>query len=163
MKRLYFSRHAKSDWGYPRLDDHDRPLNERGRRDAPIMAVRARANISHIDLCISSTAKRAKSTAKAYRKVFNFNEYIKEPRIYSAYLDDILDLILEIPDKYSSAILFGHNPTFTEVYNHFSKDYLDNLPTCGFFGMTSTASFWQDVDHNNTTIDFLMMPKDNMD
>lgn len=159
MKKLYFSRHAKSDWGYPMLDDHDRPLNDRGKRDAPIMASKMKETVKNIDLCISSTAKRAKSTAKAYRKSFDFKEYVKDNRIYGALLDDMLDLIGEISDEHDSAIFFGHNPTFTDVYNHFSDSYLDNLPTAGVFGIISTAKTWDQLDTANAKVEFLLTPK----
>ena len=64
MKTLILVRHAKSSWDAPGLSDIDRPLNERGKKDAPEMANRLKARKLHIDLFVSSTAKRASKTAK---------------------------------------------------------------------------------------------------
>jgi phosphohistidine phosphatase len=141
------------------LEDHARPLNDRGRRDAPIMSAKLKETVKNIDICVSSTAKRAKSTAKYYRKSFDFKEYMKDKRIYGALLDDMLELIIEIPDEYNSAIFFGHNPTFTDVYNHFSDKYLDNLPTAGVFSIVSTAQTWDQIDSTNAKVEFLLTPK----
>jgi phosphohistidine phosphatase len=159
MKTLYFSRHAKSDWGDFRLADVDRPLNERGKRDGPIMANEVKKRVQNIDICISSIAKRARSTAKYYKKVFDFKLKIKEPRVYEAYTSQILLLISELPDSYDSAIFFGHNPTFTQIYDHFSDHELDNLPTSGVFSVHSTAQSWKDINENNSEIGFLLFPK----
>jgi len=64
MKRLYLVRHAKSSWNRPELDDIDRPLNKRGKRDAPFMGQRLKQHDVCPDLIISSPAKRALKTAK---------------------------------------------------------------------------------------------------
>lgn len=70
MKQLLLVRHAKSDWGNPGLDDFDRPLNERGKKDAPAMAKRIIEKKIKIDAFISSPAKRAAKTAKYFAAAF---------------------------------------------------------------------------------------------
>ena len=65
MKRLFLVRHAKSSWDDPSLDDMDRPLNNRGKRNAPEMGIRLRKQGIIPDLLISSPAKRAHTTAKS--------------------------------------------------------------------------------------------------
>ena len=71
MKTLILVRHAKSDWGNPGLDDFDRPLNERGKKDAPVMAQRLRDKKVKIDAFIASPAKRAAKTAKFFAEAYN--------------------------------------------------------------------------------------------
>ena len=68
MKKLYLIRHAKSSWKDITLDDFDRPLNKRGKTDAPFMAQKLKDKNIYPDIIISSPAKRAKSTAKAFKK-----------------------------------------------------------------------------------------------
>ena len=71
MKTLYFVRHAKSDWSFPGLSEHDRPLNERGRRDAPKMASKLSALLPQPKLLVSSTALRAYTTATYFANAMN--------------------------------------------------------------------------------------------
>ena len=74
MKTLILVRHAKSDWGNPSLSDFDRPLNERGKRDAPIMAKRLLDKKIKIDQIIASPAKRAAKTAKYFAEAFDYKK-----------------------------------------------------------------------------------------
>ena len=71
----------------------------------------------------------------------------------------ILALIQEIPEYFQSVIFFGHNPTFTYIFNHFSKNRLDNLPTAGVFVVESTAKRWEEVSPKNAQITHLLYPK----
>ena len=71
MKTLILVRHAKSDWGTPSLGDFDRPLNDRGKRDAPVMAQRLLDKKIKIDAFISSPAKRAKKTATVFAEAYD--------------------------------------------------------------------------------------------
>src|SRR4051794_9695084 len=71
MKTLILVRHAKSSWDQPGVSDIDRPLNERGKSDAPQMAKRLKERNIKIDLFISSPAKRAKKTAKYFAEEYD--------------------------------------------------------------------------------------------
>lgn len=159
MKTLYFSRHAKSDWGDFRLADIDRPLNSRGKKDAPYIAEKLHEKVGHIDLCVTSSAKRARATAKRYKKVFSFEATLKEPKIYEATVADLMEVVNELPDQYNSAILFGHNPGYTYLFNYFADHALDNLPTAGVFSVHSVAKSWAELDKANSEIGFLIYPK----
>ena len=70
MKILLLVRHAKSSWDTPGINDFDRPLNERGKKDAPEMAKRIAEKIT-IDHFVSSPAKRARRTAKYFAEAFD--------------------------------------------------------------------------------------------
>ena len=159
MKSIYLSRHAKSSWGDLTLKDIDRPLNERGKRDAPIMAEQLKDRVQDIELCICSPSKRTRSTAKRFKKVYDFSDYQIADRIYHGSIDDMLHVIGGLDDQFNSAILFGHNPTYTYLYNLFAKDPIDNLPTSGLFALKSIASRWSDIDSTNTDVEFLIYPK----
>lgn len=141
------------------LSDHDRPLNSRGKRDAPIMAGKLAEMVDHIDLWLISTAKRARKTAKAFRKVIRGKEVSPEPRIYHANTSELIQLLHEIDDEHESVVFFGHNPSFTSVHNAFASQLLDNLPTCGIFEMKSTAPTWAEVTPENTKVETLLYPK----
>lgn len=159
MKRIYFSRHAKSSWGDLTLKDIDRPLNSRGKRDAPLMAEKLAQKIDQIDICISSPAKRTRSSAKQFRKILQFDDYSIANKIYHGSIEDVMDVVHSIDPKHESALIFGHNPTFTYLYNKFCTAPIDNLPTSGLFELISTAPSWFDIDTTNTKVGFLIYPK----
>ncbi len=159
MKRIYFSRHAKSSWADQSLQDIDRPLNKRGLRDAPIMADKLARRCERIDLLISSPAKRTMMSRTFFEQAISHKATLVDQKIYEATRDQVLEVIYDLDEQYESALLFGHNPAFTYLYNHFSEKFLDNLPTSGLFGITSSAKNWSDVDTINSDMDFLMYPK----
>lgn len=116
MKTLILLRHAKSSWDFPDLSDHDRPLNNRGKKDAPLMTeVLKKKNIA-IDLIISSTSKRTMETAKVFANTLNL-KIIEDRNLYLASEPEIIRMAKEIDDCYDSVILVGHNPGMTNLIN----------------------------------------------
>lgn len=158
MKEIYFIRHAKSSWADPSLSDIDRPLNGRGKRDAPFMASKLAEKVPHVGLILSSSAKRARKTASHFRKAIRHDDYVVLDDIYHAWPENLLEIVQGIDDSVEKALLFGHNPGFTSVYNKFSDEALYNLPTCGIFGLRCSSS-WRDLDRTNTRVSLLMYPK----
>ena len=158
MREIYFIRHAKSSWNNPSLSDIDRPLNGRGKRDAPFMADQLSKRLSHVDIILSSPAKRARKTAKEFRKAIVHHNYLILDEIYHAWPDSLIRTVKRLDDTINTALIFGHNPGFTSVYNQFSEEGLYNLPTCGIFSLKCSSS-WADLDESNTKVDFLLYPK----
>jgi len=146
MKTIYFVRHAKSSWDAPTLRDLERPLEERGLRDAPFMAQILKSKGAEPDLLLSSPATRAYSTALFFADAFEIDrrEVQLEPRIYEAYSEDILDIIEKLPEDADTVLMFGHNPTFTSIANRFSDKYIDNVPTCGIFKVEAKVNSWKE-------------------
>ncbi len=133
MKRLFLIRHAKSSWEYPDLDDFDRPLNKRGKKDAPAMAGRLSALKIRPELIVASPAKRAKKTAMQMAKGTGYNK--KDIRYYDGlYMGPLtyhLNLIENQFKDVDTLFLVGHNYTITELAEYLSGTYLENVPTCG--------------------------------
>ncbi|MFT3979188.1 MAG: histidine phosphatase family protein [Ferruginibacter sp.] len=147
MKRIYMVRHAKSSWGEFGLPDFDRPLNERGKKDAPEMARRLLQKNVKIDQFISSPAKRARNTCKAFCEVFNYAEenilFIDE--LYHAPAATFRQVIKNISDVYESVAIFSHNPGITDFVNSLVENVsIDNMPTCAVFAVSSEAGSWAD-------------------
>ncbi len=163
MRLLYLVRHAKSSWEHPGLRDFDRPLNDRGHRDAPQMArfLKERKGVQP-DLLVSSPAKRALTTARYFAEVFGIAEadIVQETDIYEASAHDVFDVIARLPGEARIVFLFGHNPAFTDVVNRFSSEYIDNVPTCGVVRLESTAERWAEVKSSNTRLTDCYFPKD---
>jgi phosphohistidine phosphatase len=112
VKTLHLLRHAKSDWGDPSIGDHERPLNDRGRRALLLLADHVAG--WKVDLVVSSTAVRALTTATAVAEAIGTTPRTDQA-IYRADAHDMLEVIRALPDSAGSAMLVGHNPTMTEL------------------------------------------------
>ena len=147
MKTLYMVRHAKSSWDDPRQDDFDRPLNERGVKDAPRMGKRLKEREITPDVVISSPAVRALSTAKLIVGVLHCPEsLIHEDRsIYHAGSDSLLKAIREIDDQNEVAMIVGHNPGLTEFAKDLLGQDIDNIPTAGVVAGKLKIDSWKDA------------------
>src|SRR5215470_8706335 len=114
MKTLYLVRHAKSSRDDPSLPDKERPLNKRGRRDAPRMGERLAKRDVKPDLILSSPAVRALATAEIVSRKLGYaiKDIVVDERLYGADPNDLLDVIHELGEKPKRVMLFGHNPEF---------------------------------------------------
>jgi phosphohistidine phosphatase len=165
MKTLYIIRHAKSSWDDPDLSDFERPLNKRGKKDAPNMARRLKEKRVTPDVMISSPATRAFETCKEFAKILGFDsDHIKsDRRLYHANEDQLLTVIRELKDRKRDdeeiVLLFGHNPGLTEFANMLLNGYIDSIPTCGIVKATLNINRWQDANFGCGQIDFFDYPK----
>lgn len=142
MKKLIILRHGKSSWDDITLDDFDRPLNERGTRNAAQMGRFILKKSGMPDLILSSSANRALQTATLAAESMDYPlEKIETDRsLYLAWTDDILKRLSSIPNEINYCILVGHNPGLTDFINLLGVN-LDNLPTA------SAACFELDIKH----------------
>lgn len=160
MKTVCFIRHAKSSWDQAGLADIDRPLNIRGKTTAPIMA-KIMADKGYVpDLIISSTAKRARQTAKYFRKQFKIKkqELQLEPSIYGGDEQSIFEIIRRVPDTINTLFLFGHNPTMNYLAALFSEDRI-HVPTCGILVIEAPIDHWVDIQPDHTGLKHFIYPK----
>ena len=155
-------RHAKSSWSFDDLNDRERPLNDRGREDAPHMGQALAKRDIHLDLLVSSPAVRALSTAVLVAREVDYpHDNIQIERgIYEADLDTLLDIIRELPDAASSVLLTGHNPTITDVGNHLSPSPLSGeMPTAAILCLRFQTEHWAEVKQANAEFYFFDSPK----
>ncbi|MDN5216448.1 histidine phosphatase family protein [Fulvivirgaceae bacterium BMA12] len=147
MKTLYVVRHAKSSWDFPQLSDFDRPLNKRGKRNAPDMGNRLKMRGILPDLIIASPANRALTTAKKIAKEIGYPvESIREnDQIYHSSEATLLQIIKDTPDNIQGLMLFGHNPGFTDLANFLGDQWIDNVPTCGIVAIAFDVESWTSV------------------
>ena len=162
MKTLYLMRHAKSSWSFDDLSDRERPLNDRGRDDAPrIGQALAKRHITP-SLIVSSPAVRALSTAVLVAREVNYphDKIQVEPALYEADLDTVVAVIRELPDEANSVLLTGHNPTFTDVSNYLSPSPLSGeLPTAGLMCLRFLVDHWAEIAPANAEFYFYEYPK----
>jgi phosphohistidine phosphatase len=116
MKTLLILRHAKSDWGKPGMTDHDRPLNNRGKADAPRMGKLLREQGLTPDLILSSTAKRARHTAELAAEACGYEgEILFNRELYDTVPETIVDAINVMANGEDVVMVVGHNPTMEEL------------------------------------------------
>lgn len=161
MKSVLIIRHAKSDWDNASLTDFDRPLNKRGKRDAPEMAKRLLNRKIVIDGFISSPAVRALTTCKIFAEEFGYREkdIILRPDIYEAPASAYYDVIRDTKDNFDTIAIFGHNPGATNFVNRITNTRLDNMPTCAVFAIKSNIRYWKDFSDENNQFSFFDYPK----
>lgn len=161
MRTLYLTRHAKSDWADARLDDHDRPLNDRGQRDAPVMAKRFVSRGEAVDLLVSSTALRAITTARVFAGTMGLSgEAIKQDRsIYLAPETSLLLLVTRLPDTAQRVMLFGHNPGFSELAESLGEKHFGEIPTCATVRIDLAVDHWTEVGRGTGTVAWFDYPK----
>lgn len=162
MNRLFIVRHAKSSWGGIGLSDFERPLNERGKRDAPDMAQRLLNRKVKIDAFISSPAKRAKNTCKAFCKIYKVREddiiYIDE--LYHANSETFYKVIRDIDDHFRNVAIFSHNPGITDFVNSLCEGVrTDNMPTSAVFGVEMDIKNWAEFENAEKKFLFFDYPK----
>jgi phosphohistidine phosphatase len=146
VKRLFLVRHAKSSWDDTALSDKDRPLAERGKRDAPKIGKRLAKCDVKPDLVLSSPATRALTTAKIIAKKLDYKpkDIVQDDRLYASEADDLLNVIYELGDKLKCVMLVSHNPGLSELAHRLSSE-IAHLPTCAVAGYTFDAKSWSKI------------------
>jgi len=147
MKTLVLVRHAKSSWDRPGLDDHERPLNERGLRDAPKMGRRLAERGLAPDVVLSSTAVRALTTAELLAEAIGVDRerIIADERLYATSATGLLDIIAGLDAAVDTAMVVGHNPEMTSLVQRFT-DEIGDLPTCAVVEFRFEADAWDELD-----------------
>lgn len=161
MKRIYLVRHAKSSWENNNLKDIERPLNKRGKRDAPFMGKLMKEKSIKPDLIMTSPAERAFKTADMFCNAMDINEnqIITEQDLYNAARKDILKVIQRIDNNINSVMLFSHNPGLTDLANHLTSGRVYDIPTCGVVSLNCKIDNWSELNDSNCEIDFFEYPK----
>ena len=163
MKSLYLMRHAKSSWSFEDLTDEQRPLNGRGREDAPRMGQALVKRNIKLDLLLSSAAVRALTTAALVAKEIDYahERIVVRPEIYHADVQTLLDIVRSCPDEADSVLLVGHNNTISEFANLLSPGALhEEMPTAGIVCLHIQVDRWADVDQSKTEFYFFDRPRD---
>ena len=169
MKTLYLLRHAKSSWAQPDLQDFDRPLNERGLADVPLMAARFRQRGSTVDCILASAALRTRSTAALFAQAIDFpaENIVEERGLYFVGPDAYLQAVRGLHDSCAAAMLVGHNPTITEFVNSMAQaggggtggGSIDNIPTCGLVELKLAVGTWAATDFGSAELVEFDYPK----
>ena len=161
MKTLCLVRHAKSSWDNPGIDDFDRPLNDRGEKDAPRMGKCLKEREVVPSLIYSSPAVRALATSKIIAGVLGYPlNGIRTPRrLYHADEETFLEIVNSVPEENDCIIMTGHNPGLTDFANNLLDEKIDNIPTSGVVAAQLGINSWKEAKWGCGKLLFFDYPK----
>jgi len=159
-KKLYIVRHAKSDWSHEGKSDFDRPLNERGMRNAPFMADQLAEAGHSLDFILTSPANRAITTAGFFKRRFGLNDsqWDTERRIYEADVKRLESIIHKLDDAHSRVMLVGHNPGLSSLVHELTGEWVV-MPTCGIAEVEVPFDSWSLVSGGTCNLLSFDFPK----
>jgi phosphohistidine phosphatase len=160
MKTLILCRHAKSDWP-EHVADLDRPLKQRGVRDAQQLGKLLAEQEVQPEAFFCSPARRARQTAEIIAETLKFPEKIViEPSIYHEGAERLLEQIRNLPHHLESAIFFGHNPTLEHVVQRLLRCAAPfYMPTCAMVCFETLAPTWAQLDTSNLHLRWMLIPR----
>ena len=146
-RRLLVLRHAKSSWAESHIDDWDRPLNDRGRRDAPNVGRLLRRLSLVPDFIISSDAVRAETTARLVAEAAGYTgPIVLAPSLYHAAPGAIIDVLREAPAPDARAIMIvAHNPGLEDLVSQLTGDHV-SLPTAALVNLALPVQDWSGLE-----------------
>lgn len=161
MKTLYLVRHAKSSWDNPALTDFERPLNDKGRKAAPLIAKYLLEKGFIPQHYVSSPANRAITTARLFADKMDFpRKSIQiDARIYNSNNHELLRVIQSLNDSFDTIALFGHDTSITVTTEELSNQRFLHFPTCGVAGIKLNVNSWAEVKEGVGELLFFYFPK----
>lgn len=167
MKRLMILRHAKSDWGDAKLDDFDRPLNDRGWKAARRLGRELRDREIEFDKVIASPAARVRETLDGLTEKLKVNVEIRfEPRMYLASEETLLEFVRDLPESVHAPLFVGHNPGLQQLVLDLTRagahrnQVAHKFPTAAFARIELSAARWADVTQGSGRIAALILAKE---
>ncbi|MCB5168090.1 histidine phosphatase family protein [Streptomyces bambusae] len=165
-RRIVLLRHAKADWS--QVSDHERPLADRGRKEAPAVGLKLAETGIAFDLALCSTAVRTRETWKlAVQELPHRPKTVYEERLYEASPGELIALLNETPDDVADLLVIGHNPGMHALADILSGSAKDDtmarmtrtgFPTAALAVVGFTGS-WKSVEHGvGTLLDFWTPP-----
>ena len=142
-KKLYVVRHAKSDWSHEGLSDFERPLNERGLRNAPFMADRFAVAGHQLDFILTSPANRAITTAGYFKRRLGLSDkqWDTERKIYEADSARLISIINRLDNTHNSVMIVGHNPGLSSLVQMLTGEWVV-MSTCSIAEIEIPFDSW---------------------
>ena len=158
MKTIILVRHAKSDWQY-HVSDFDRPLADRGHRDAPKMAKYLLEQKIQIDQFVSSPALRAISTCRYFAQAYQSTHILEVQDLYDPSIQDFINTIENLNNHENSVALFAHNNGITYFANSLTNENITHMPTCAAVGFRANVLTWEEFLSAKKEFLFFYYPK----
>jgi phosphohistidine phosphatase len=160
MKTIILVRHAKSSHSFGFSSDFDRPLNDRGFREASEMGKKLFKKKVLIDQFVSSPALRAKTTAELFVSEYDrkMKEILYAPSLYHADPGQFLAVISSLMDGCEHVALFSHNPGITEFASSLTNTHITQMPTSSVFAVSVAIEHWNDFTQAEKQFLFFYKP-----
>ncbi len=160
-KTLLILRHAKSSWKHPECSDHERPLNGRGKKDAPRMGTLIAEQNLIPQAILASTAERTRLTSEAFAKAAGYQGPIEfYEQLYGGDAAAYLSVAKSVSDQIQCLMLVGHNPTCEELIEVLADCY-DLMPTAALAVIDLPIDTWSDLSVSTKgTLRELWIPKE---
>ena len=161
MKTLFLVRHAKSDWNDFEFNDFERPLNQKGLRNAPLMAQRLKLLNITVEKILASPAIRAINTAQIFAEFLDYpvQKINRVPELYQADQKTFLKVITSLPKEINNVMIFGHNPTISEMIEYLADHKISKLPTTGVAMIAFDMEDWKMISKDSGELKMLDYPK----
>ncbi|MDQ3191372.1 MAG: histidine phosphatase family protein [Bacteroidota bacterium] len=161
MKTLFLVRHAKSSWDETSLDDIDRPLKASGVKDAYLISTFLKEKIVQPELIISSPAVRALSTAVIFAKGMNIplTDIKLFQELYESTPGEIQKTIQKTDDEIDSLMVFGHDPSLTNLFMFLTGINLEKIPTSAVVSISLNIDHWKEIAPGKGILEYLYKPK----
>jgi phosphohistidine phosphatase len=161
-RTLTLIRHAKSSWDDPSFSDFKRPLNKRGKADAPKVGAALKQAGLCFDQILCSDAKRAKQTLSLLRQGIEVDEKVIEYRhdLYGASADELLSCISSQPPAIRHLALIGHNPGMEDLANSLLTQAIGPMPTCCVVHIKFDCEDWLELPVSEGNIGLMIRPRD---
>jgi len=170
VKIILLLRHAKSAWGQPGLDDHERPLNKRGERSAEAMAEHIVHNAPRPDLILCSTAVRTRQTLAplVHRLATPAPPIALEKGLYLASERELLVRLRAVPEEVGTVLLIGHNEGIGELARALTDDgepaalarLREKFPTGALATLQLDEALWRDLAPGAAELLAFVRPRD---
>lgn len=163
MKQILLMRHGKSDWSNPELEDFDRPLKKRGRKDSLLMGGLLKENELLPDIVLCSTALRARETLSKLQEVAPLKtEVLFYDTFYYEGTQAILDALKKLPKHVNRALVIGHNPTMESlIAGVFNMEAFEiKMSTAAIASVISDLEQWGALQWDKSKLEWIMKPKD---
>lgn len=161
-RNLVVLRHAKSSWKSEATHDHERPLNDRGRRDAPQMGAYLASKGFQPELVICSDAQRTMQTWEGMKPAFSDDVEISyNPRLYHAAMGEVRQALAFVGADIQRVMVIGHNPGWEQVVQWLS-DVSVEMTTCNAVVLSGRGNTWEDAlsIQGSWTILAILRPKE---
>ncbi len=164
-RRLYILRHAKSAWDTDAATDFDRPLAARGKRDAPRIGAWLHEQGVKPDYVTTSPARRARQTVRRVAEALEFpkRDIVRDPRIYDATLEDLLEVLAGCPATARAVLITGHNPGLEDLVRFLCGDSVgageDKLMPTAAVAAVRLPDDWSALQSGQGELEFLMLPR----
>ena len=161
MRTILILRHAKSDW-HTGANDFDRPLNERGKKAAPLVGAEIASRNVLPDIILSSPAKRAKQTTKKIAKSCGFTgDVVFVEDFYYGNEQDVINALRKLPDNYKRPLIVGHNPTLEFlIFKLMAEKQEIALPTASLVLLKTDLKHWSELIDSSCMLEWHLRPRE---